>query len=239
MKVGHISMVFAGIFLSRCAYASLAGTVSLVPGGSVVPGLTSDAAGTLLAVVIAPWTSSLGTSSGDLASAVYREAGGTLDFYYQVTDNLTAPNCGNVGQPACVSLVRETDTSFMGYLTFVGYRTDGASLPGPAPFVNGTVAPGSADRSLAGDVVGFSFSPPATIQPGQSSNVLVISTNATAFAAGNASVIDGGTTTVSSFEPAPAVPEPSPLVLFVGASVMVAALRLDRRARRVGGAIAT
>src|SRR5438132_14107319 len=83
------------------AHASLLGTVPLLPGDTVVPGLTSAAPGTLLASLSVPWTSTLGTESGTLVSAVFREAGGTLDFYYQVTNNLTAPNCGTPGKPAC------------------------------------------------------------------------------------------------------------------------------------------
>lgn len=220
MLLGLVSLTVPGI------HASLVGTVALVPGDTVVPGLTSASAGTLLASESIPWTSTLGTSSGTLVSAVYREAGGTLDFYYQVTDNTTAPNCGTAGKPACDPLSRETDTSFMGFLTSVGFRIDGATLPGGI-FVNGTVAPVTADRNSVGDVVGFSFIPPdsAKIQPGQTSNVLVISTNATNFKAGNASVIDGGVTTVAAFEPASGVPEPASLLLFAGGFMALAALR--------------
>ncbi len=89
----------------------------------------------------------------------------------------------------------------------------GASLPGGV-FVNGSVAPVTADRNAAADVLGFSFQPPdsAKVRPGQASTVFIISADATSSAAGNASVIDGGATTVASFEPsgtAGAV-EPSP-----------------------------
>jgi hypothetical protein len=168
----------------------------------------------------------LGTSSGTLVSAVYRNPSGTLDFYYQVTDNLTAPNCGGGGQPFCDPLSRETDTDFIGWATAVGFRIDGASLPSTV-FVDGTVAPVTADRNGVGNVVGFSFIPPdsSKIQPGQTSNVLVISTNAMNYKAGNASVIDGGVTTVASFEPAPGVPEPASLLLIGGGFVVLGLVR--------------
>jgi hypothetical protein len=57
-----------------------------------------------------------------------------------------------------------------------------------------------------GDVIGFTFNgapTPAPIQPGHTSNVLIISTNATHFTAGNATVLDGSGVTVTSFKPAP------------------------------------
>jgi len=207
------------------ASAALLGTVALLPGDTVVPGLTSAAPGTLLASLSAPYVSSLGTTAGTLNSAVYREAGGTLDFYYQVTNNTTAPNCGAAGQPACDPLSRETDTTFTGFTTSVGYRTDGGSIAGG--FVNGSVAPVTADRNSVGDVVGFSFNPPdaAKIQPGQTSDVLVISTNATNFTSGNASVIDGGVTTVKAFEPTSATPEPVTFVLTGMGLLTLAGLR--------------
>jgi hypothetical protein len=163
---------------------------------------------------------------------VYQEAGGTLDFYYQVTNNTTSTNCGGTGQPVCDPLSRETDTDFTGFLTSVGYRIDGASLPGGI-FVNGTVAPITADRNAPnGNVIGFAYTPPDSnkIQPGQTGNVLVISTNATSFKSGNASVIDGGVTTVASFEPAVStnVPEPVSFLLYAGGFIMLGSIRRFR-----------
>ena len=162
-----------------------------------------------------PYVSSLGSPAGTIYSAVYREAGGTLDFYYQAT-NLDTSRCGGVFQPPCDPIARETDTSFFGFATSLGFRLDGGSFGGP--FVAGTVTPVTGDRSGVGDVVGFSFNPPTSreSQPGQVSSVLIISTNATNFTTGNASVIDGGVVTVASFQPtgSPArTPEPSSLLL--------------------------
>jgi hypothetical protein len=210
-------------------YAALLGTVDTPPGSTVFPGLVPSGTdpGTLLASLIEPFTSSLGFNSGTIVSAVYREAGGTLDFYYQVTNNLTAPNCGTMGKPSCDPLSRETDTNFTGFTTATGFRTDGGSLGGP--FVDGTVAPVTADRNSTADVVGFSFNltDATKIQPGEISNVLVISTNATSFKAGNASVIDGGVTTVAAFEPAVSttVPEPASFLMLGGGLLAMMGVR--------------
>jgi PEP-CTERM motif-containing protein len=208
-------------FLLACAiapsaHATLAGTIPTLPGDTVIPGLVASgtAPGTLLASLSVPYTSTLGSPAGTIYSAVYREAGGTLDFYYQATD-LDTSRCGGAGQLPCDPIARETDTSFFGFATSLGFRLDGGSFGGP--FVAGTVTPVTGDRSAVGDVVGFSFNPPTSreIQPGQVSSVLIISTNATNFTTGNASVIDGGVVTVASFEPTSTArtPEPSSLLL--------------------------
>lgn len=221
-----VSVVAAALLLGLVAVpnasATLIGTVPLAPGDTVFPGLTASPPGTLLASLSVPFVTTLGTTTGTLDSAVYRESGGTLDFYYQVVNNSRSID----------AISRETDTTFTGFTTAVGYRIDGASLPGGV-FVNGTVPPVTADRNGGtGDVVGFSFSPPdsAKIQPGMTSNVLVISTNATNFTSGDASVIDGGVATVASFGPASAVPEPGSMLL-LGTGVL-GLMSMRRRTRR-------
>jgi hypothetical protein len=195
------------------AKADLTGTLPIAPTSTVFPGLVPPGTnpGTLLAAESEPFsfTTTGGTTSGFLDSAVYND-GGTLDFYYQVFNNASS----------ATSLARMTATSFVGFTsgTAVGFRVDGGSLGTPV-FVDGTVAPVTADMNSTGSVIGFSFSPPdsAKIAPGSDSTVLVISTDATRFTNGNASVIDGGTQTVASFQPT-TVPEPRfySLLLFAG-----------------------
>ena len=73
---------------------------------------TGDAAGTLLASLTAPFTTNLGTTSGTLLTAVYREATGTLDFYYQIVNSAGSTD----------GIARETDTNFTGFVMFVGFR---------------------------------------------------------------------------------------------------------------------
>jgi hypothetical protein len=208
------------------AHAALAGTVPTLPGDTVVPGLVASgtATGTLLASLSVPYTAALGSPAGTLYSAVYRESGGTLDFYYQVT-NLDTSKCGGAGQVMCDPVARETDTSFFSFATSLGFRLDGGSFGGP--FVAGAVTPVTGDRNGPGNVIGFSFNPPDSrkIQPGQVSAVLIISTNATNFTTGHASVIDGGTITVDSFQPSSAVPEPTSFFLLSGGLLVLLGVR--------------
>lgn len=193
------------VVLSIFAFASFASADILGNGGSGPPDLLAPG-GTLLASITGPWTNTTSTMSGSYEAAVYMDPGNhwganDLDFVYQVTNN--ANSLDSVG--------RTTAINFTGWSTDVGFTTTGSTLG--AGFVNGTVAPVTVDRSGSGDSVGFSFTPfSASIQAGQTSNVLVIETNATLFTAGNFSLIDGGVTTVAAFEPLAArVPEGSAL----------------------------
>jgi hypothetical protein len=223
--LAFVSVVFLSV---PGAEATLAGTVPTLPSDTVIPGLVASgtAPGTLLASLSVPYIGSLGTPGGTAYSAVYREAGGTLDFSYQAT-NLDTSKCGGAGQILCDSIARGTAVSFLGFSTALGFRLDGGSFGGP--FVAGTVTPVTGDRNSIGDVVGFSFNPPDSrkVQPGQVSSIFIISTNATKFTSGNLSVIDGGTTTVASFEPTP-VPEPTSPLLLIGGVIGLAARRLRR-----------
>jgi hypothetical protein len=193
----------------------------------------------LLAEIVTPYsfTTTAGLTSGTLVSAVFKNTSGTLDFYYQVNNCFQAAIAAFCPGSAAsaTAIARETDTNFVlgGYTTgpfvtnmmptiYLGFRFDGGSLPGNCGpshnldcFVDGTVPPITGDWNGAQTVVGFSFQPPedAKILPGTSSNVLVISTSATNFTAGNAAVIDGGTQTVASFQPASGVPEPASIAL--------------------------
>lgn len=186
------------------------------PGDTVVMGAGAfgDCTGTavpstLLASHSAPFTTSTGFTSGTLISAVYLETGsGTLDFYYQVVLKTNSTYCNGINYPACNPIARVTSSNFnVGPFPFPGYWTTWAATRGDAvgPFSAGTSFPIYADRNATGDVVGFSFNPPdgAKIQPGQTSAILIVSTNASFFDLGITSLIDGGVAMVSAYRPSP------------------------------------
>jgi len=212
----QVSAIGAIVVLSALAIPAAAapvcpGALLMNPGDTIVlgAGAFGDCTGTavaatLLAVNSAPFTTSTGFTSGTLISAVYKEDGaGTLDFYYQVVLKTTSTNCGG-SKPPCNPIARETNINFGSggasptFTTWAATRGDAVG-----PFSAGTIFPITADRNAAGDVVGFSFNPPdgAKIPPGSTSAILIVSTNATHFAPGAASVINGGAASVGAFQP--------------------------------------
>jgi hypothetical protein len=187
----------------------------LAPGAGTFPGdCTGEATGIQIdstSVTFAVKNAqNVTVATGTLLSAVFQEAGGTLDFYYQVFNDASSTD----------AIHRETDTSFAGFLTATAFRTDCGTLPcGTAGFTDGDIAPFASNRSSGvGSTVGFDFLAGlgTEIAPGTSSNVLVISTNATKDKIGTANVIDGGVSTVLAFAPdttVPPVPVPMNLML--------------------------
>lgn len=207
--------------------APLTGTVLTIEGTVVLPGVTTDSAGALIASLSTPWsfTTTAGTTSGGLTTAVFLNATGTLDFYYQIANSADS----------VTGIERMTAANFAGFLTWTGYRMNANSVSS-AGFVDGTVAPYVASRSTNGIVTTFQFGamPADWVLPGTSSEVLVISTNTNTFTIGNASIIDGGAATVAAYMPFFAIgdvptPEPESVLLMAAGVAVLAYARLTRR----------
>jgi hypothetical protein len=182
----------------------LACAVPTAVGATVLPGdCTGLDGGAFVASTVDPWTFAPSTlTHGTLDAAVFRNASGTLDFYYQINNDATS----------ATPLRAESNTDFSGFLTSLGFDTKGATDLG-GPFVNGGNIPETGDHPFP-QVVGFNFNVSGTdfILPGHSSAVLVISTDATNFTKGFSEILDGGSATVSTYQPA-AVPEPTSVML--------------------------
>ena len=150
-----------------------------------------------------PFVSLSSVFNGLLESQVWQEAGGTLDFVYQFSNNA---NSGDV-------IKRFTVTDFEGFTT---YADD-------TPIGGGSAFPTTVDRSGLGDVIGFNFAAP--VAPGALTYQMVINTNATAFnpIGGTASWIDGDVAFTAVPTP---IPEPASGAV---ASIALSALALRPR----------
>jgi len=211
--------------LGLLAVPASAQAVPLLPGLSVVPNEQSIGSGSLLAsgtqTGVAP-----GAYTATLHYAVYKNAGGTLDFLFQVENASSS-----------IDSLRRLDTKdYTGFSTDVFYAAQDAALASTSAFVAGTQAPTMADRNAAGSRVGFDFgttnSDPNRLNPGEISRVLVIRTNATGYknSTANTTTHNGVDFNFNTFAP---TPEPTSLVLLGGCAGLMG-LRLGARRLRKG-----
>ncbi len=214
----------------------------LPPGGDVIPSVVNSTGVSAGASILADtgWmSSSTVDGSGQVREIVVggdiNNPNGGLDFIYQLK-NTSPANSG-------ISLTALNAFRFGTFLTDVL-----AANPGAASFTNGsnsfgTPGPGGNDPTDSertnngggsGSQVSFLFGLPAigTLTPGSFSDLLLIRTNAKAFAPGIVDFNDGGTSAqLHGFQPATPspVPEPSTLVLLSGslgiASILCAWMR--------------
>ncbi len=203
---------------------------SLVPGQTTSSIDTGSLSGGSL---LASESQTVTDSSGDsvtLTTGVYKQASGSLDFIYQVTNPATNP-------PG-------TEVTSVSGVSFAGYTTDvynvlssaGGSFTTPT---SGVIASGASRSSAPGSTVSFSFTDPT----GDTTSLLVIKTNATGYStSGSAGTIEFGNTGIGvaqfskTFAPSP---EPTSLVLLGGCVVGLAGVGAWRRwGRKVAPAVA-
>ncbi len=181
----------------------------LVPGGAVMPDVLGGAAGTLVDSMLTPLLDGPELIA-NLRTAVVKNAGGTLDFYYQIGNKGTSGHNINLAGNQSFTIPSAT------FVTDVFFRLENGGLDF---FRNGSIggAPSLAARSADGTVVGFTFAgnpfqSALKLNPGEVSRILVIRTNATRYVPGLTTVANGINISGQSFAPS-AVPEPASLLL--------------------------
>jgi hypothetical protein len=202
--------------------------VPLIPGAPAVPpdAIVFTGAEVVLASVVRTWAAN-SNHTGEVRAAVLNEGAanplGGLTFVYQLANSAASRD----------AIGRTTDFNFGLFLTHAHIAFNGSALGGA--FTDGTQNVQSVDRSGDGNVVGWNFTgagvPDAErLDPGETSLVMIIRTNAPDWDPGFTSVINGGTDDVDTFQPAPAapIPEPAALLLFGTALAGLASLRRRR-----------
>ncbi len=182
---GSAALVAAPAYASQCAN-----------GTTCPPDVFADPPGTLFAS-ISNTISASGSFTASYTEAVYSAnnvfCSGCLNFDLQIANNANSP----------MPIQHVNVSNFQGTLADIGYRTDGASMPGGL-FVNGTQIPTDVSRSASGAVITWDFTgsnPSNLLSPGSTSDVLVVETNATTFQTGTVSAQDGGATQGPGFQP--------------------------------------
>lgn len=184
MKLNLVSSIVSASLVA--IVAASASAIPLPPGGLVLPpALGSGASGpfSILTLGSSPLTASTFTGtlnwavlSGDTSNPL-----GGLTFVYAVENNALSPNS-------------------IGRLAINGFGNTAALDVGYFNSGSGTVVPSFADRDTSPfGVIGFQFAAflNGMIGPGQTSEELIVYTDATSWVVGEAAVIDGSIATAA------------------------------------------
>lgn len=193
--------------------ASLASATVLTPGSAGAPDPFSNAGWTLLATTGSQSLSS-GTFTANATSWVYSDSGNTfcagcLDFVYMISRT-----GGN--DP----IERITAGSFADFSVDAGVVTSSAGF-----------APISVDRSANGSVIGFNYQNAANLTGTESTQLLVIQTDATSYMPGLLSVQDQLAANGVGFQPV-CTPEPISMSLLGGGLALIGLGRLRRNQKK-------
>lgn len=207
------------LVLAVCVLCTPIDAALLAPGGIMPAPPEADPTGGVVQPgtgVAVPFVSPAGPGqfSGTLTTTVIAgdpsNALGGLTFTYRITNDATSSS----------AIERMTNLNFTGFLTDVSWQ-------GPPP---AGVIPTSVDRDVSSSTIGWSFSPlgAGVISIGGASALLVIQTNAPAFAPITANIIDGSIAVAPSFGPV-AIPEPVSLALLAMGMLSAGVLRRGRK----------
>lgn len=170
-----------------------AGGATVIPGTTTVAAYTGSLVGTASGTITTPtfsatWTESVySNASGSSVIAGCTLTSGCLDFVFSFTD------------VSGDHLEQAAESNYLGFLVDAAYVT-GAG-----------VAPASVNESNSG-AVNWNFTNPNTVAPGQTSNTMVLYTNATSTKPGFFTLQDQTSGFQQDLGPA-TVPEPSSLAL--------------------------
>jgi hypothetical protein len=211
-RFGSIIIAGCGVLLSAASLQA----APIAPGALLFPAPPEPLPGGNIIGGGVPQLFNSATFSGTLTSTVLANdptnpfGPNGLTFTYQLVNVLNSPG----------EIDRLTIASFANFLADAGQAPVAGNL-GLQPVSR---SPAYIDRSLLGNgaTLGFSFAQVplgfGTLQPGETSDLLVVHTNATSFAASTANVIDGSVEQVPTVAPImglPTVPEPSSIILAV------------------------